>query len=133
MRVFGVEPTAVQLDWRRLADGRHELAVGDREQVVQGDGGPAAVVVDGLEPGRTLPVVLDGVEVASATTLTPPAGPVLVRIATLNDLHIGESAIGRLPRCRLAPRALAVPLGPLRGCRARGDPRLGPRPPGAEG
>ena len=100
MRVFGVEPTAVQLDWRRLADGRHELAVGDREQVVQGDGGPVAVVVDGLEPGRTLPVVLDGVEVASATTLTPPSGPVLVRIATLNDLHIGESAIGRLPRCR---------------------------------
>ena len=45
VRVFGVEPTAVQLDWRRLAAGRHELAVGDREQVVQGDGGPGAVVV----------------------------------------------------------------------------------------
>jgi predicted phosphodiesterase len=100
VRVFAVEPTAVQLDWRRLARGAHELAVGERTCAVAADGGPGAVVVDGLEPGRTCPVVLDGTRVATATTVDPPDGPVLARIATLNDLHIGESAIGRLPRCR---------------------------------
>jgi 3',5'-cyclic AMP phosphodiesterase CpdA len=101
VRVFSVGPCSVQLDWHRLARGRHEVVVGADGDlaVIEGDGGPAALLVEGLPPDRSLPVRVDGTVVGTATTLAPPAGPVLSRIATLNDLHVGEVAIGHLPRC----------------------------------
>jgi predicted phosphodiesterase len=100
MRVFAVEPGAVQLDWRHLPPGTHEVSAAERTVEVHTSGGPGAVTIDGLEAGAEVEVRLNGRPVARATTLQPPAGPVLARIATLNDLHIGETAIGRLPRCR---------------------------------
>jgi 3',5'-cyclic AMP phosphodiesterase CpdA len=55
-------------------------------------------VIDGLEPGTTVEITVDGDAVARATTLTPPPGRLLSRIATISDLHVGETSFGRLPR-----------------------------------
>jgi predicted phosphodiesterase len=98
MRLFAVEPTAVQLDWRSLSPGHHVVTVGARAVAVDGDGGPGAVVVDGLEPDTPHPVALDGRTIATATTLAVPPGPELTRIATVSDLHVGETRFGRFPR-----------------------------------
>jgi Icc protein len=56
--------------------------------VVTGDGPPHTVDVHGLAPGRTQQVEVEGHEL-SITTLTPPPGRRLSRIATLSDLHLG--------------------------------------------
>jgi 3',5'-cyclic AMP phosphodiesterase CpdA len=102
LRVFAVTADAVQLDWHALAPGRHVVGAGWCTAEVEGDGGPGAVTLTGLAAGTTVPVHLDGVAVAggmTATTLTPPPGPELARVATLSDLHIGERGFGFLPRC----------------------------------
>jgi predicted phosphodiesterase len=99
VRVFAVEPTAVQIDWHRLAPGRHEVAAGTRAVTVESDGGPGAVVIDGLAPGATVDITLNGRVVDRATTLTPPPGRLLIRVATISDLHLGENTFGHLPRC----------------------------------
>jgi 3',5'-cyclic AMP phosphodiesterase CpdA len=98
IRVFAVEPTAVQLDWPALPAGSHELAAGDHIVTVVGDGGPGATVIDGLEPATTLPVTLDGRRVATATTPAVPPGRLLTRVATIGDLHLGETSFGVFPR-----------------------------------
>ena len=97
VRVFAVEPTAVQLDWGSLRPGHHAIAVGDHARTVVGDGGPGALVVDGLEPGTTYRVTVDGRAVATAATLVPPRGRLLARVATISDLHLGETSFGFLP------------------------------------
>ena len=89
----------MQLDWASLAPGRHRFEVGPAECDVHSEGGPGTVTLGGLAPGLTAPVLLDGRKVAMVTTLVPPPGPVLSRVATLNDLHVGEDAFGFLPRC----------------------------------
>jgi len=98
VRVFAVEPTAVQLDWPSLAPGAHEVAAGARTVTVTGDGGPGAVVIDGLEPDTNLPITVDGRRVATASTPPAPPGRLLTRVATIGDLHIGETSFGMLPR-----------------------------------
>jgi 3',5'-cyclic AMP phosphodiesterase CpdA len=98
VRVFAVEPTAVQLDWPALPDGPHELRAGDHAVTVMGDGGPGAVVLDGLEPATSLTITLDGRRVATATTFAAPPGRLLGRVATIGDLHMGETSFGVLPR-----------------------------------
>jgi Icc protein len=103
VRVFAVEPTAVQLDWRGLSAGRHALAVGAHRRDVDGDGGPGAVVFDDLEPATTYPITLDGRNVGTITTLAPPPGRVLSRVATIGDLHVGETRFGRFPRVPSVP------------------------------
>jgi 3',5'-cyclic-AMP phosphodiesterase len=100
VRVFAVEPTAVQLDWAALPAGRHEVAAGDRSVTVTGDGGPGAVMIEGLEPATTLTVSLDGRAVTTATTLAAPPGRLLGRVATIGDLHLGETRFGMLPTIR---------------------------------
>jgi 3',5'-cyclic AMP phosphodiesterase CpdA len=86
VRVFAVEPTAVQLDWPSLPTGVHDLAVGDHTVSVVGDGGPGAVVIDGLEPATTMTVALDGRRLGTATTLAAPPGRLLTRMATFGVL-----------------------------------------------
>jgi predicted phosphodiesterase len=98
LRVFAVEPDAIQLDWRRLTPGCHVVTAGDVAVEVDGDGGPGAVRVDGLPPGTKLAVALDGRALTVTSTLAPPPGPPLARVATLSDLHLGETAFGHLPR-----------------------------------
>src|SRR4051812_13886179 len=100
VRVFAVEPTAVQLDWPALPSGPHEVAAGDRTVPVTGDGGPGAVVIEGLQPATTVTVSLDGRAVTTATTLAAPPGRLLARVATIGDLHLGETRFGMLPTVR---------------------------------
>jgi 3',5'-cyclic AMP phosphodiesterase CpdA len=99
LRAFAVTADAVQVDWHALEPGRHVVGAGPCTAEVQGDGGPGAVTLTGLGAGVTMPIHLDGAAVGQATTLTPPAGPELARVATLSDLHIGERGFGFLPRC----------------------------------
>lgn len=73
------------------------MAVGAVECEVVGDGGPGALVVDGLEPGTAHDVRLDGRRVGSCTTL-PSLGAERCRVAVLTDLHIGEPHFGAWPR-----------------------------------
>lgn len=100
LRIFAVGPSWVQLDWASLAPGRHRFEAGPSSCEVHSQGGPGTVTLDGLDAGATVPLVVDGRPAATVTTLVPPSGPVLCRIATLNDLHLGEDAFGFLPRCR---------------------------------
>jgi predicted phosphodiesterase len=93
------------------------VRVGARETTL--DTATGAVVVDGLPAGRELPILLDGRLVGSVRTLEPPPGRLLGRIATVSDLHIGEQAIGRLPRIHSSnDDELAHPLMCLRAALA---------------
>ena len=109
------------------------VAVGGRRRWCRARGRRAAVARDGLEPGRTLPVILDGVGGGvghdAHASGRPGAGP-RRHAERLPHRRVG---LGRLPRCRSPhqlPRCHSVLC---RGCRARGDPGLGRRPPGGEG
>lgn len=87
--------------WPALEAGRHLVEVGDRRVEVDGDGGPAAADVDGLPPGTRLDVLVDGRPVARATTLAPPPGEALCRLATVSDIHLGDGwTFGILPEVR---------------------------------
>jgi predicted phosphodiesterase len=100
-RVFAVEDTAIELDWRHLARGEHTVEVGGHMVVVEGHAEAAAVWIDGLEPATEVEVVLDGQVAARTRTLTSPPGPLLARIATIGDLHVGDGwTFGVLPTLR---------------------------------
>src|SRR3954452_18679521 len=102
VRVFAVEPAAVQLAWPSLPPGPHRLSArGDdgvvAEAAVAGDGGPGAGLLDGLTSGASADIEPDGRRAARATTLEPPPGRLLGRLATIGDLHLGETRFGVLP------------------------------------
>ena len=86
--VFAVDTTSVQLTWSRLPRGRYR----------EGADGPAALTLDGWEPGSEVTIRIVGSggshRVHRIATLAPP-GPELVRIATLSDLHLGSVSFGR--------------------------------------
>jgi hypothetical protein len=102
LEAFAVGSTWVQLTWSALGPGRVEVRAGDASVVVDTDGGPGAVVVDGLAPGAAHDVVVsgrglpDGPVRLPARTLTPPPGALLHRIATISDAHIGSTTTGYL-------------------------------------
>ncbi len=58
----------------------------------------AALDFTALSPATTYDVFVDGRVMATTTTLTRPPGPLVGRVATLSDLHIGQRRNGRLPR-----------------------------------
>lgn len=107
VRVFAVEPTTVQIDWAVLGPGPVTFRCADTRVDVVADGGPGAVVLDGLPPGRELDVVITGAGVPddagdrgtivrSFPTPLPPPGAELARIATISDAHVGETTFGYL-------------------------------------
>lgn len=97
-KVFAVEDTSVQLVWPVLPAGDHTVEIAGRTATVTGDGAPAALVVDGLPTGTAVDVVVDGSRAATATTLVPPPGRELFRLATVGDLHVGDGhTFGVLP------------------------------------
>lgn len=101
LRVFAVEPTAVQLDWAALGPGEVSFRCADTHAVVEADGGPGVVELDGLPTGRALTITVAGAGVPRTielpvTTPSPPPGEVIARIATISDSHIGESTFGYL-------------------------------------
>jgi len=58
-------------------------------------------VLDGLAAATTYDVVVEGRRVGSATTLAPPPGRPLCRVATVSDIHVGDGrTFGVLPTVR---------------------------------
>lgn len=97
--VWAVEDRAVQLTWGWLPEGPVELESDTAATVVTHPGGPGGAVLEGLSAGRchTIRVRWDGGQgTLRATTLLPPPGELLARIATVSDLHLGASHFGAL-------------------------------------
>lgn len=100
--VFAVEDTAVQVTWGDLPAGPVRVIAGGAEMSLDHGGGPGAVVVEGLPADTELEVtVAIGIgaprPVASVRTLAPPPGAELFRLATVNDVHLGDPHFGRFP------------------------------------
>ncbi|MCU1484605.1 MAG: Calcineurin-like phosphoesterase [Actinomycetia bacterium] len=84
-----------------MPPGEHTVEVADRTLTVTGDGGPHAVVVDGLPAHTLLEVFVDGRWATTTATLEPPPGRELFRLATVGDLHMGDGVtFGVLPTVR---------------------------------
>ena len=118
--VFAVEDRALQIAWACLPSIGMTIDVGGRRfdaglappawyrepggrRQTPGLAGPGAITVDGLEPSTSYDICLSGpgqprAKVATATTLPPPPGRLLVRFATISDCHIGERSVGPLGR-----------------------------------
>lgn len=104
VEVFAVEDNAAQLVWRDLPDGVLGAIVDGRLHELGDAGRPGAAELHALEPDRTIAVdiTVDGRVVHQRTIRTLPAldGPVLTKIATINDLHLGEDGFGLLKDMR---------------------------------
>lgn len=93
--VFAVEDRSVQLSWPDLPVGEVTVRCGSQQVVTNSTGGAGAVTIEGLEPDcwHDLEVsgpFLGGATICRARTLPALAGPELVRLATLSDLHVGS-------------------------------------------
>lgn len=105
MKVFAVEDSTAQFTWRSLPPGRMQLRVGGSTISMEPPDGPGGTVVSGLAPGTTYDVdVRTGGRswhrLGRLTTLRPPPGRELCRIATVSDVHIGAPEFGILPPAR---------------------------------
>jgi Icc protein len=102
--VFAVEPEAVQLVWRGLSPGHHELSFGvglGYGVDVLADRAIGAAVIEGLPPDVGSVVAIDGqVTEHMVYTLPAPGHRPLSKVATISDLHIGETGFGHWPRMR---------------------------------
>jgi len=101
--VFAVEDTAVQVTWGELPAGPLRVRAGEASVEVAHGGGPGAVVVDGLAPDTEVDVTVETGAgppqgVATVRTLAPPPGAELFRLATVNDIHLGDPHFGRFPK-----------------------------------
>jgi predicted phosphodiesterase len=98
--IFAVEDTTIQVTWPSLPVGPIRVRAADSEVEVDSDGGPGAVVLDGLPPGSDLELRIDGDAIPDRwrrqrfTTLLPPPGEELARFATISDMHVGEVTFG---------------------------------------
>jgi 3',5'-cyclic-AMP phosphodiesterase len=97
--LFTVADDEVVVTFR--TDDAREVAttVGDRTTVTNGTLHYARVT--GLEPATTYPLRVDGAEPSAllpreVTTLERPAGRLLASVATVNDVHFGETECGLL-------------------------------------
>ncbi|MBW3575023.1 MAG: metallophosphoesterase family protein [Actinobacteria bacterium] len=99
--LFAVEDSSVQVMADALAQGPVRLSAGDAEVVVDHPGGPGAWVLAGLPADTDLDVVVESEgappQHLAARTLAPPPGPELFRLATVNDIHLGDPRFGHLP------------------------------------
>lgn len=107
VEVFAVEDTTAQIIWRDLPAGIVGAVVDGREQVL-GEGGPVgAGEIVGLRPAtsHTVDLTLDGRVIGRRTIHTEPSldGEELVRIATISDLHLGETGFGLVREMREHP------------------------------
>lgn len=98
IEVFAVEDRGAQLVWRNLPEGIVGVLVKGQLQIVGEGGRPGAGEVTDLDPGTAnlVDITLDGRVVAQRSIETTPAldGPPLTRIATISDLHLGETGFG---------------------------------------
>ncbi len=97
LQVWAVEDTSVQLTWGELPPGEVVARTGDLHAAVIHPGGPGALDVTGLAAGRDhhIDVSWDGGRAQlSTTTLDPPPGELLAKVATVSDLHLGARRWG---------------------------------------
>ncbi len=105
--VWAIEDDAVQICWGDLPAGPVRARATDdgdasrvtAEAAVDHEGGPGAIDLAGLTPGRSLTIDLgwaDGSTTLRATTLVPPPGELLARFATISDLHLGSRTWGAM-------------------------------------
>lgn len=97
--LFTVGPDEVVVTFRTDDVREIETSVGDLSVVTSGPYHSARIV--GLSPETTYPVSVAGAEPSSllpaeTTTLARPAGRLLATIATVNDVHFGETECGLL-------------------------------------
>jgi len=97
--LFTVGTDEVVVTFRTDRAREVETRVGDRAVVTSGRYHSARVL--GLEPDLVYPLVVEGAEVspllpAEVRTLATPAGRVLATVATVNDVHFGETQCGLL-------------------------------------
>ena len=95
--VFAVEDRGAQLTWRRVAAGPVRIVCGPVDLMVESDGGPGAVDLDGLTPDTAYDLTVttgDGTATSTFRTLPSPSGEELFRFATMSDLHLGATAFG---------------------------------------
>ncbi len=104
VEVFSTEDTSAQLTWRRLPQGELVATIDGNDTSLGDASTPGAAEVDGLLPDSQAPVELHIEDdlIASCTLATQPSleGPALSRIATINDLHLGEPGFGLVKRMR---------------------------------
>ena len=99
LAVFAVEDTTAQITWSALGPGTARFRGAGADVTLEVEGGPGAVVLEGLAPGRRhqVSVTVDHRPAGDPLrfrTLTPPPGPELCRVATVSDLHFGIRAFG---------------------------------------
>lgn len=97
--VFAIEPDRAQIIWRDRPGRSIRFVGGDTDVTVSTDHGVGAVDVLGLTPDASSTIEVHtagGRRDLSITTLAPPPGEEIYRIATLNDLHIGSEHFGVL-------------------------------------
>lgn len=105
LSVFAVGHDSVQVVWRHLRPGElvFEGSPGGRVELELGpersDPHSGAVVLDRLQPGTAVEIVVTGSAVdgrrrLTATTLPAPRGPISTSLATVSDLHLGARAFG---------------------------------------
>ena len=97
--LFTVGPDEVVVTFRTDDARAVSTRVGDKSVVTSGPYHSARVV--GLEPRTEYPLSVEGAETspllpAAVTTLARPAGRLLATIATVNDVHFGETECGLL-------------------------------------
>jgi Icc protein len=99
--LFTVGPDEVVVTFRTEDERSVETQVGDRSVVTSGRYHSARVT--GLEPATRYGVVVAGSAAESSpllpaevTTLARPAGRLLATVATVNDVHFGETTCGLL-------------------------------------
>lgn len=113
MWLFAVEDTTAQLTWESLPTSV-QLTVGDSAVVVGPCAGPGAVVLTDLPADTALDVVAEpegkpAQRIGSLHTLAPPPGRELFRLATVNDIHLGDPKFGQWPTATHPPGASVSP------------------------
>ncbi len=98
LEVFAVTDTAAQLTWRRIPEGRIEAVVDGRPWLLGRGGRPGAAQITGLRPDSEYSIELTcdrrSIGRLGLRTQDALAGEPILRIATISDLHLGETGFG---------------------------------------
>jgi predicted phosphodiesterase len=98
IEVFAAGTDWVQLVWRGSGRGAAVLELGGHTVELDPVAPLGAVTVSDLAPSTTYDVRVGGRHAGRASTLARPPGRRLARVATISDLHVGETGVGHFPR-----------------------------------
>lgn len=100
LQVWAVDTTEIQITWGHLPAGKVSASAADTRVEIPHAGGAGSLVLGDLPSGTRLEVSVRSeggtYHRLQATTLTPPAGEILSRVATISDLHLGSNNWGFL-------------------------------------